>query len=194
VLLLEAAWRRFVPSVGLAYALDAVQSQSRTSSPFGSDEAGVSPEPTSNTRGSSLSNAWGGDAPHLNSAIERESEKADTLEWDESTEFDSITDGIGSLSVDPKGTGYMGPQSGNALLRYLSSIAAFFPVPDDDRGSQLETINSAESATSRELAASSTFTNSCIDWYFKFFHSAYPILHEGFFRAQFVGKDAGLNC
>jgi transcriptional regulatory protein GAL4 len=190
MLLLEAAWRRIVPGVDLADALHAVEDPAG-SSPFGSNEASVSPEPSAVARGvPPLSNEYGFEPGEV---LDWEVERADTFEWDESTEFDSITDGIGSLSIDPKGTGYMGPQSGSVLLRYLASLAAFFSVPEDDRGSQVESVKSAESVASRDLAASSRFKQCCIDWYFQYFHFAYPILHEGFFRAQYAGKDVRLG-
>ncbi|KAL3418237.1 fungal specific transcription factor domain-containing protein [Phlyctema vagabunda] len=172
--LLEKAFKKFVPHIDLSYALHSI-------------ETGISPENATDGR---IAAAGSGNVDTSNQLdiatpllpVEYDLEKADTLEWDESSNVESLADGIGSLSVDPKGFGYMGPQSGNALLRYLQSIANFFPVDD---GTRLwdDNIKSPKLTGPPDRSAS----QYCIDWYFKHFHPAYPILHEGFFRAQVMG-------
>ena len=68
---------------------------------------------------------------------EVESEQADSLDWDESAGFASAGDGIGSLSMSRRGVGYMGPQSGNALLKNLQSIyTLMFPSPEPETAVQ----------------------------------------------------------
>lgn len=111
-------------------------------------------------------------------------EGADALEWDESTELTLTADGIGSLSLDQTGTGYMGPQSGNALLRTLQRSSMLLRSPNNAQVPAL----SPEPQISAQVILSTTFESKCLDYYFRYFNNAYPILHEGYFRAQYSGK------
>lgn len=114
---------------------------------------------------------------------ESEYEGVDTLDWDETDDVAAAADGIGSLSMNTKGIGYMGPQSGNALLRKLQSISILYFTPYDDLTLQ----RSPEPGVPDHIIKSPQFINQCIDWYFRYYHCAYPILHEGHFRAQLMG-------
>ena len=114
-------------------------------------------------------------------------ERADALEWDESTELNLTADGIGSLSLDRTGTGYMGPQSGNALLRTLQKSSMLLRSSD---GVQVPAL-SPEPQISVQVILSTSFENKCLDYYFRYFKNVYPILHEGYFRAQYSG---GKHC
>jgi transcriptional regulatory protein GAL4 len=190
VQLLKAAWRRFVPHIDLAQAVHTVETQTTPDSSTlvqeGFDHATTitaeTPGPPEDGAGESSQNII---APYSNA--DQEDEKWDTLEWNEIRSLRISSDGIGSLTVDPKGSGYMGPQSGNSLLRYLQSIANFFPEADDAHDGDRDELGAPGLLTAREPPSSHMFTQSCIDWYFKHFHSAYPILHEGYFRAQNMG-------
>lgn len=187
--LLESAWHKFVPDIDLAYALHAVETQTSVASPSVSEEAAPVPEVQVDSGYGGLRSRTNHHITQPLPPIKGELDKEDTLEWDETADFQTLTDGIGSLSVDPKGSGYMGPQSGNALLRYLQSISNFFPGPEDDQNDDRGFLNNHQLPPPQERLASSTFTHCCIDWYFKYYHSAYPILHEGFFRAQSMGEE-----
>ena len=187
--LLESAWHKFVPNIDLAYALHAAETETSITSPSASEVAAPVPEVQAGSGDGGLRSQPNHNVAQSSPPIEGELDKEDTLEWDETADFETLTDGIGSLSVDPKGSGYMGPQSGNALLRYLQSISNFFPGADDDQNDDREFFNNHQLLIPRERLASSTFIHCCIDWYFKYYHSAYPILHEGFFRAQVMGEE-----
>lgn len=111
-------------------------------------------------------------------------EDADTLEWDESADLTSVNDGIGSLSVTQRGIGYMGPQSGNALLKNLQSLHMhLFPLEE----AEMALPGQSNSSLADDVLQSSSYSESCIDWYFGLYNCAYPILHEGYFRAQCIG-------
>ncbi|PVH68647.1 hypothetical protein DL98DRAFT_564643 [Cadophora sp. DSE1049] len=186
VQLLEQAWHKFVPHIELAYALHVVEP---STAEIGENEPAVRRliRDTPNLPADVYAGAGPSDTISLpSSPKEFELDNADALEWDETADVDSIADGIGSLTVDPKGSGYMGPQSGNALLRYLQSIAILFPALDGSSAWN-EPISSHERILPPLQPRSHTFIQQCIDWYFQYYHPAYPILHEGFFRAEFMG-------
>lgn len=128
--------------------------------------------------------------PSFATPQDSEYEGADTLDWDESSDVAAAADGIGSLSVSSKGIGYMGPQSGNALLRKLQSISILYFTPYDDLTPQ----QSPQPSIPDHVLKSKQFTNQCVEWYFQHYHRAYPILHEGHFRAQLMGKDFSRAC
>lgn len=190
VQLLERAWHEFVPNIDLTYALHAISNattepgngQSRAFNSISTPDAPNQPEQIS-------MRSRPEDTPsQLSSPGEYELEKADSLEWDETSDIETIADGIGSLSVDPKGSGYMGPQSGNALIRYLQSIASFFPALDSSDPLYVAAVSPNRVAPINQ-SGSHAFTQRCVDWYFQYYHPAYPILHEGFFRAEFMGEN-----
>lgn len=105
------------------------------------------------------------------------------LEWDESPSVVSVADGIGSLSFQTRGTGYMGPQSGNALLRSLQPFYGSLHTTHDVDAAYWDT----DAQLGEQTLRSSAFSSRCVDAYFKYYHHAYPVLHEGEFRAQWMG-------
>lgn len=123
------------------------------------------------------------EAPKSISPPDSEYEDAETLDWDESVDTIAKTDGIGSLSTEWKGIGYMGPQTGNTLLRKLQSISVLYLSPEDE----ISIDHSPSTRLPQDVLNSSRFSDQCINWYFAHFHCAYPILHEGYFRAQLMG-------
>ncbi|KAK6224040.1 hypothetical protein LQW54_000186 [Pestalotiopsis sp. IQ-011] len=170
VQLLKAAWRRFVPHIDLAQAVHTVETlttpdstlvQERFNHP--AETQGLSQDNSSETTRTTIATA---------SNVDIEGDKWDTLEWNEIRNLRISSDGIGSLTVDPKGSGYMQPQSGNALLRYLQSIANFFPNADEPHDGDQDQLGMQGLLTAREPPSSQMFAQSCIDWYFKHFHSA----------------------
>lgn len=181
VYLLEQAWRLHLPNVDLDFKLQAMEKQLNRSTTAESIDWELNPQ----AQGMSDSGADESVTQPV-AVADCELEDADTLEWDETSNFDYVADGIASLSLDPKGSGYMGPKSGNALLRYLQSISEMFPVPK--KGSDSSFSTSANTVIDQNQPVSHTLLQRCIDWYFKYYHTAYPILHEGYFRAEFMGK------
>jgi hypothetical protein len=108
---------------------------------------------------------------------------AEDYEFDESLDVEGSIDGMAFLTAGPHKAGYTGPQSGIAALKFLQSLPPYLPIlyasplsnPDD------QDIPEASSQ------ASATITHY-IDEYFSLYHPAYPILHEGTFRARVSGK------
>ncbi|CAG9947185.1 unnamed protein product [Clonostachys rosea f. rosea IK726] len=107
---------------------------------------------------------------------------AEDYEFDESLDVEGSIDGMAFLTAGPHKAGYTGPQSGIAALKFLQSLPPYLPIlyasplsnPDD------QDIPEASSQ------ASATITHY-IDEYFSLYHPAYPILHEGTFRARVSG-------
>lgn len=112
----------------------------------------------------------------------------DALEWDETNDTTLATDGIGSLSTTTKASGYMGPQAGNAVLRYLQSAGNFFSGADSSfQYTTSPPVIGMDDPLYPQLM-SAPFQNRCMDWYFEYFHKPYPLLHEGIFRAEAAGE------
>ncbi|KAI0158360.1 fungal-specific transcription factor domain-containing protein [Xylariaceae sp. FL1272] len=107
---------------------------------------------------------------------------AEDYEFDESHDVEGSIDGMGFLTADPHKAGYTGPQSGIAALKFLRSLPPYLPitysspltVPDDQEVPEVSCLTQAD-------------VNRYIDEYFSLFHIAYPILHEGTFRARVSG-------
>lgn len=187
----EAAWKHYLPDVDLAVALREINQQHHP------HEVDTTPSPE--LKSDAFDVQWLQDASVTDIASyafatasppDSEYEDAETLAWDESTATHTAADGIASLSMNWKGIGYMGPQTGNTLLRKLQSISILYlPVSDDDT-----TLRSSLQITLPDnVLKSSHFANQCIEWYFNHYHCAYPILHEGQFRAQLMGIILGLS-
>lgn len=111
-----------------------------------------------------------------------EHSNAEDYEFDESQDFDNSIDGMGFLTVDNHKAGYTGPQSGIAALKFLQSLPLYLPLNSSNTPSSLDeddfpTVSSHTGRTIRRY----------IDEYFTLYHPAYPILHEGTFRARVSG-------
>lgn len=190
---MEAAWKRFMPDLDISLAIHTLETENQAAA-----ETVTNAEAAELRHHATLPNA----APppvHISSArksqgldhfrfasIDAELEQADALEWDESSDLAQTADGIGSLSLDRKGIGYMGPQSGNALLRSLQSSSILLST-----GALVIPVSS-EPGIEAHVLQSSNFRDKCVEHYFQYFNCAYPILHEGYFRAQYSGMVPGL--
>lgn len=108
---------------------------------------------------------------------------AEDYEFDESLDVEGSIDGMAFLTADSHKSGYTGPQSGIAALKFLQSLPPYLPItyaspltgPDDQE---------VPEASSQSPATISRY----IEEYFSLYHPAYPILHEGTFRARVSGK------
>jgi transcriptional regulatory protein GAL4 len=112
---------------------------------------------------------------------------ADGFDWQE--DVGELADGMAALSVEPKGTGYLGSTAGVFFLRSLlfwlghsnslpdsqstaySPPGFYNPAGANDRLTQ--------SVTSRQVL------DRLIDSYFSVYHRTYPFVHEATFKAQF---------
>lgn len=102
------------------------------------------------------------------------------FEFDESAEYGDAIDGMGFLTVDPYKSGYTGPQSGIAALKLLRSLPTAYAL-DSNEGNSMDSTGSG--ASLEGVASPEVLIND----YFQIFHPAYPLLHEGNFRARALG-------
>jgi hypothetical protein len=108
---------------------------------------------------------------------------AEDYEFDESQDFDNTTDGMGFLVSEPSKAGYMGPQSGVAALKFLQSLHLY--IPNYSKPTPSLALDETET---RDLPSTSSIViTQYMDAYFSIYHVAYPILHEGTFRARASG-------
>lgn len=191
---MEVAFKRFVPNMTVAQALESLENGSLEGTPTDSTIPGLAPTSDgSPVKAHSLSpykeaeagvpEALAADQPKI---PELEFETIESLEWDESLDLNAVADGIGSLSLLRKGSGYMGPQSGIALLKYLQSIGKLL-ADDESTYEQTAHTSSVDAFLFDATADTAGYRQQCIDWYFGHYHCAYPLLHEGYFRAQVMG-------
>lgn len=115
-----------------------------------------------------------------------EPSNAEDYEFDESQDFGNFTDGMGFLTVDPRKAGYTGPQSGIAALKFLQSLPLYIPLSSFVPTSSLDD-DVSEASASTPLGKQTGILSQHLDDYFAFYHPAYPILHEGTFRARVSG-------
>lgn len=103
---------------------------------------------------------------------------AENFEWDERNgKFGGrkFVDGMGSLTSNTNGSGYLGVASGAALLRITGG--------DNDHDSG--TTSPGPSTVPFDITSPSAL-DGFIDDYFSLYHRSYPIVHEATFRAQFM--------
>ncbi|OBT39438.1 hypothetical protein VE00_09818 [Pseudogymnoascus sp. WSF 3629] len=111
------------------------------------------------------------------------------FEWSEQDDDPTnyIADGMAALSVDPQGAGYLGSAANVSLLRSLQrsgwcvvSSRASLSELSENPSSLLNTWSILlQPSNHRQLRA------TLIDAYFYHYHTAYPIVHEATFRAQY---------
>lgn len=172
----KKAWAQHVPHITLEQALLDIERKSQgmqsadTASPTSSGSAwAVHSEPeTSHV-------AEHGNAEYTN---------AEDFEFDESDDFNEAIDGMGFLTVGPRKSGYTGPQSGLAAVKFLRSL------PSEGQAGYEDTVpgeSPGDSIDSMEPALNMVNIDEVINDYFTLFHTAYPLLHEGLFRARMAG-------
>ncbi|KAL6790328.1 fungal-specific transcription factor domain-containing protein [Trichoderma sp. SZMC 28013] len=101
-----------------------------------------------------------------------------SFEWDERNGQpggQKFVDGMGSLTSDVDGSGYLGVASGAALLRITVG-----------NNSHHSGTTSPRVATIPFAITSLSALDGYIDDYFSLYHRSYPIVHEATFRAQFM--------
>lgn len=169
---MEKAWAVHLPDVRIQ---DAIQQLEAGSEDVSRDETSVAlTEPPEIPH-----RPTGNDHPEASPA---DFSNAEDYEFDESQDFDNSTDGMGSLIMEPGKVGYTGPQSGVAALKFLQTLHLYIPA---DSGRTLP----LDEPDTRDISeASSADIARYISDYFTNYHTAYPILHEGTFRARISGK------
>lgn len=104
-------------------------------------------------------------------------------EFDESHDFDELIDGMGFLTAEPCRSGYTGPTSGIAALRLLRSLPS-----ENHAAEELVKGHVGQSPSTDASMAEFVDVDALINDYFLLYHPAYPLLHEGLFRARVLGK------
>ena len=90
-----------------------------------------------------------------------------------------ISDGMATLTVDEKETGYLGIASGAALVRLLGH--------DNRRrvASRMHAGHAGMHPLTSQPNPNRHVAESMIDSYFRIYHVSYPLIHEPTFRAQY---------
>ena len=176
---MEKAWKIYLPHIDLDTALRSLPKTTSESGdrPLSSYIQDAAPDNSHNTGlvDDAAEQMPGPPMEHLN---------AEDFEFDESEDPERSIDGMAFLTSDPHKSGYTGPQSGIAALKFLRSLPPSLPIIYT--ASPLSGLDDEEvpDAASHPLPAK----NRYIDSYFELYHPAYPILHEGTFRARVCGK------
>ncbi|KAG9571271.1 NAD(P)-binding protein, partial [Aureobasidium melanogenum] len=171
---IKRAWSIHVPSVTLEDALAALDDQrpERTNSQSVSHSS------------SSVNAALHTEMPDSQSVSCPDSAQSDPgdYEFDESHDFDELIDGMGFLTAEPCRSGYTGPTSGVAALRLLRSLPTETYAAEEPVSGHL-----GQSPSIDASMAEFVDVDALINDYFLLYHPAYPLLHEGLFRARALG-------
>lgn len=172
----KRAWAQHVPNLTLEQALLDLERQDQCAQPQNAES------PTSG--GSGWAERSEPETTQIPNGGNAEYSNAEDFEFDESEDFNEAIDGMGFLTVGPRKSGYTGPQSGLAAVKFLRSL------PSDGQAEYEDTApgeSPGDSISSMEPALNEVNIDEVINDYFTLFHTAYPLLHEGLFRARMAG-------
>lgn len=174
-LALQQLLQSHVPGIDLEAALRKQQEHS---------PAGESIDNGHNTQAQVLENVGSANDSIMEDALMSpvEPANAEEYEFDESKDIEGSIDGMGFLTADPHKAGYTGPQAGIAAFKFLQSLPPYLPTSHSSPLSSVDDVNIPQ-VSSLPAAAIKRY----IDDYFSSYHPAYPILHEGTFRARYSG-------
>ncbi|KAJ8125927.1 hypothetical protein O1611_g7711 [Lasiodiplodia mahajangana] len=97
----------------------------------------------------------------------------------------AITDGMASLAVNEKESGYLGVASGAALLRIFATAPRVRVRQDSTTSRASGPIREIRHSLLSQPDPTRLITDTMIDAYFGQYHLSYPIIHEPTFRAQY---------
>ncbi|KAH7362221.1 lactose regulatory protein LAC9 [Plectosphaerella cucumerina] len=111
-------------------------------------------------------------------------DEADGFDWQE--DVDVLADGMAALSVEPRGTGYLGSTAGVFFLRSLFLLTGQPKPMAESRPILPQPLPTIDLASSRlsDVVASREVVGRLVDSYFSTYHRIYPFVHEPTFRAQ----------
>ncbi|KAL4888341.1 fungal-specific transcription factor domain-containing protein [Aspergillus ambiguus] len=181
---IENAWKTYLPNLDLREAILTSRESPREASVTPTVVATATAHPGVPIPGNTPRRKMSAEVEHPTEQAPSgftEHSNAEDYEFDESQDFDNSIDGMGFLTVDPHKAGYTGPQSGIAALKFLQSLPLYLP---------LNNVNTPSSLDDDDLPGVNPHGGTIrryIDDYFAFYHPAYPILHEGTFRARISG-------
>ncbi|KAM0723614.1 hypothetical protein Q7P37_000602 [Cladosporium fusiforme] len=174
----KRAWAQHVPSITLEQALLDLEQQDQGAQPPNTES------PTSVTGGTGWTVHSEPETSQVSYTGNTEYSNAEDFEFDESDDFNEAIDGMGFLTVGPRKSGYTGPQSGLAAVKFLRSL------PSEGQAEYEDTApgeSPGDSISSMEPELNTVNIDEVINDYFTLFHTAYPLLHEGLFRARMAG-------
>ncbi|OQV00872.1 Fungal specific transcription factor domain-containing protein [Cladophialophora immunda] len=109
------------------------------------------------------------------------------FDWREGTCTDAkAADGMAVLSVSPQGVGYLGGLASVALLRALCKSGWRLDADYDQLDKAAQGSCDPGSGLDTTFAVHDFLADQFLDAYFQQFHTAYPIVHEATFRAQYA--------
>lgn len=111
-----------------------------------------------------------------------EQSNAEDYEFDESQDIGNAIDGMGFLTPETSKAGYTAPQAGIAALKFLRSLPSGYQ--DDGGDKTLPIPPNVPSDGTRQAFSLDSFISDC----FTYYYPAFPLLHEGLFRARLSGK------
>jgi len=172
----KRAWALHVPNISLEQALSDLETQDQHAPPRTANSS-VASETNWDLHNDSgvTSDPDAGNAEYSN---------AEDYEFDESDDFNETIDGMGFLTVGPRKSGYTGPQSGIAAIRFLRSLPTEGNLEYEEPAVG---VSPSDSVNSHEPALSAVNIDEMVNDFFTLFHPAYPLLHEGLFRARMAG-------
>ncbi|KAL4892926.1 fungal-specific transcription factor domain-containing protein [Aspergillus ambiguus] len=143
------------------------------------------PKPSSSKSSSRHSTPAKAEADRTEPAPEALPQQADGFDWTENKiTVGDLTDGMAALSIKPEGTGYFGASSSVVPLRALYKHGFDLNFPDG----QTRNIGPEGVPLKSQLlnsAPSGLVEQTFMDAFFLNYHTSYPFIHEGTFRAQF---------
>ena len=128
------------------------------------------------------------EAGSVSGASSPELNNPEDYEFDESQDKAESIDGMGFLASGASQAGYIGPQSSIAALKLLRVTSSAEPTGKVTEPSHRSTLSGVAGGPRQ-----TTSTDSFITDYFTYYHPAYPLLHEGLFRARLAGQHP-LHC
>ncbi|KAF2163839.1 hypothetical protein M409DRAFT_31606, partial [Zasmidium cellare ATCC 36951] len=175
---ISKAWKTHLPNLPLEQAL------SNETGPITASDSHATPQEAPPTASAfSLLKYGSTDAASSSDLGTPEQSNAEDYEFDESQDFGNAIDGMGFLTAEASKAGYTGPQSGIAALKFLRSLPSGY---QDDSGDGVLPVSNGLAEGMR----ANTNVDSFINDYFAYYHPAYPLLHEGLFRARLSGAVA----
>ncbi|KAL5358144.1 fungal-specific transcription factor domain-containing protein [Aspergillus floccosus] len=150
------------------------------------------PKPSSSKSSSRHSTPAKTEADRTEPAPEALPQQADGFDWTENKiTVGDLTDGMAALSIKPEGTGYFGASSSVVPLRALYKHGFDLNFPEQTRHMGPEGVPLKSQLLNS--APSGLVEQTFMDAFFLNYHTSYPFIHEGTFRAQFYKQSPHHN-
>ncbi|CAK7233187.1 hypothetical protein SCUCBS95973_008509 [Sporothrix curviconia] len=197
---MEQAWAAYLPGVDLATAMrssrvNADNANDAKNTDHDHDRRSTITATTETTETTEATEATAVDddasTPQPLPPLPTEHADADDLDFDESEDPERAIDGMAFLTAGPHKSGYTGPQSGIAALKFMQSLPPYLAVTYHPENTDNTSPSNVSMSADDDVPDAATFTAAAraryVDDYFALYHPAYPILHEGTFRARVAG-------